>query len=150
MPPMRGWMFAIGLSALAGCGSSGPAPDPSKMLGAYSVMIEGNGQTDKDVMNVSIGSGTDVLLDFVDGISTPTGLGVRCAVMGSTGLDIIRQKLTVKHATGAIDGIGSGMGTISSSGAVDITLTVVTSGVGPPDAGSGGAPVAYHITGTKN
>lgn len=146
---MRGLFLALVCAVIAGCGSSAPPADPAKMVGAYDVMIASGGQTDVDVMNVTIGSGTDVLLDFVDGVSTPTGLGVRCTVMGSTKLEIVRQKLTVKHATGEANGIGSGMGTIDATGKVDLTLTVVTEGVGPPDAGSGGAPVSYHITGAR-
>ncbi len=120
------------------------------MVGTFAVTIETGGVMDMDVMNVLVGSGTDVLLTFEDGIYPYDGVGVRASVTGSTQLDIPRQQLVVKHSTGVATGIGYGTGTISEAGDADILLTVETAGVGPADAGSGGAPVVYHITGSRS
>jgi hypothetical protein len=148
---MRLSMFALACAALGGCGNSGPPPNPSALVGYYNpISIESSGVVDMDAMNVILGSGTDVLLTFRDGIKPQNGVGIRCGVMGSTTLDLVRQKMIVKHSTGEASGTGYGMGTISAAGDVDIMLTLETPGVGPPDAGSGGAPVSYHITGSRS
>ncbi|MSP62568.1 MAG: hypothetical protein EXR72_20005 [Myxococcales bacterium] len=143
---MRTAAIALGCLLAAGCGSSGPPANPMAVVGTYNVMIAANGKTDSDVVNVILGSGDTVLLNFVILGFTQ----MRCTVSGSSGLAVPRQKLIVGMATGGAESVVAGTGSVTADGTLALELTVMTPGIGPPDAGSGGAPVTYTITGTRN
>jgi len=144
---MRSMKYAVLLGLVAaGCGndSSGEA---KMLVGSYNVMIASNGKSDPDVMTISQGTGGDILLTFVAGITTdamgPNPGGLRCGLDGQN-VDIKAQPCHIDHSTGNLDGTVSGMGTIMTDGsALDFMLNFMPTNLG------GTSMIAYEITGAR-
>lgn len=118
---------------------------PEDFAGTYDVMIEANGLADRTRMFASPGASGTVLLDFTFGISQ-----LRCRITSPEGLALDSQSARVQHSTGTMDGVVSGEGTISTEGAVDLTLEVETGGAdGGVPADGGSASRTLRVTGSR-
>ena len=144
---MRSMKYAVLLGLLAaGCG--GDSSGEAKMLvGSYTVMIASNGKSDPDVMTIAQGTGGDILLTFLAGITTdamgPNPNGLRCGLSGMN-VEIKSQPCHIDHSTGNLDGTVSGMGTIMPDGsALDFMLSFMPTNLG------GTSMLSYEITGQR-
>lgn len=122
--------------------------DPKKVQGTYAVSIELGGKTDNDTLTISPGSGGTVILSFVFGFSQ-----LRSLLSPTNKLSIVQQAVRVQHATGIVDGSGSGTGQIAPDGTITLKLDVTTAGPSPVDGGvavDGGATrVSYNVSGMR-
>jgi hypothetical protein len=125
-------------------GCSSATTSAKGVVGSYMVMITNTdvNRTDSDVMTVSAGSGGDLLLTFVAGITTdiggPNTDGLRADLKSSTEVSLASQPAHVDHSTGNLDGSISGTGTFKPDGC-DLKMMFLP---------AGGSAMAFEITGT--
>jgi hypothetical protein len=140
--------LALLVATAAACGDdSTTGGDIAKVIGAYSVMIEANGKTDPDTLNITAGSHGSILLNYVHSFSQ-----MRSTYGLAGNVTVLSQPMQVQHATGTLSGTGGGKGTITADGMIDLTVDLAASGASA-DAGTtvdgGAVRVSYHITGMK-
>jgi hypothetical protein len=127
--------------ASSGCSSSTAG---KALVGSYNVMIAAGGKSDPDIMTVSLGSNSSLLLTFAAGITTDVGGvnpdGVRATVKSATMINIDAQPAHIDHSTGQLDGSLSGAGIINSDGSCDMTLHFIVGGAATQD---------YAVTGNR-
>ena len=143
--PMRGFCLALAMPLVAAaCDGGGPPPNPKAMVGTYDVDVQSAGRADPDIMSVTEGSVENVLLTFVSGGFSE----IRCTVVGSTGIRLVRQKIDFTDATGKVSDLASGAGTINANGEVDIAI--YRTALSPSQATDGGSGViTYRIIGLR-
>jgi hypothetical protein len=139
--------YAVLLGLLfAACGNDSSG-EGKMLVGSYSVMISSGGRSDPDVMTISQGTGRNILLTFIAGITTdamgPNPNGLRAGLSGIN-VEIKPQPCHIDHSTGNLDGTVSGMGTIMTDGSnLDFMLTFTPTNLG------GTAMLNYEITGQR-
>ena len=135
-------MFCCAVAS-SGCGGSSATSSTKDVIGSYMVMITNTdvNRTDSDVMTVSAGSGGDILLTFVAGITTdisgPNPDGLRGTIK-ATEVTVASQPAHVDHSTGNLDGTISGTGTFKTD-SVDLKMMFEP---------AGGTAMAFEITGS--
>jgi hypothetical protein len=98
--------------ALAACDES---VSTKGVLGSYDVMISSMGKSDPDIMSISVGSNSALLITFIAGITTdPTGPnadGLRASFGDGNTLHLDKQPAHIDHSTGVLNGTIYGDGT---------------------------------------
>lgn len=140
---MRSWLTALAFVLFAsGCDDS---INWKEIVGPYDAQVTLFDNTDNNVMSLSQGTKSTLLIDFTTGIRSdpagPSPNGIRASLHGDK-IKITAQPGYVDNANGTALGTFTGMGTITHGmpEKVDLTLTFQTGDdedfVQPNDAGA--------------